>query len=226
MKLVLLRHGQSTYNLEKKFCGWTDVPLTQKGILEAKQAGIILKNNNFKFDVAYTSVLKRAKDTLKYVLEELNADIKVYEDWHLNERCYGALQGKTHKEMINKYGSKQVHIYRRSYDVKPPSLSKEDIRYAGNDIIYKGLKNLPLTESLEDTLKRTVYYFNSVIKPNIKQGKNILIVAHGNSLRSLVKYLENLTSEEIVNFEFETGIPYVYEIDENMNIFNKYFLRG
>ena len=227
MKLVLLRHGQSTYNLEKRFCGWTDVPLTEKGIIEAKNAGKLLKENNFSFDCAYTSVLKRAINTLEYVLDELEETIPVDYDWHLNERCYGALQGKTHKEMEDKYGKEQVHLWRRSYELRPPLLTEDDTRYPGNDLKYKDVQKekLPFGESLEDTLKRTTEYFNKKIVPEILKDKDILVVAHGNSLRSLIKYLEKMSSDEIIKFELKTGIPYVYEIDKDLKIQDKYFLQ-
>ena len=226
MKLVLLRHGQSTFNLEKRFCGWTDVPLTEKGIIEAKEAGKMMKKNNLKFDIVYTSVLKRAIDTLRYVLEEMHENIPVIYDWHLNEKSYGALQGITHKEMELKFGKDQVHLWRRSYEERPPALSEDDPRYPGNDAKYKNIskEKLPYTESLKDTLERTYSYFNRIIVPELKKGKNVLVVAHGNSLRALIKYLEGLSSEEIINFELKTGIPYVYELDSQLKIVDKYFL--
>lgn len=226
MNLVLLRHGQSLWNLENKFTGWTDVPLTEKGILEAKEAGRKLKENGFNFDIAYTSVLVRAIDTLKYALQEMNIDIPIKYSYKLNERHYGALQGLNKDETREKYGEEQVKLWRRSADVRPPKLTKEDSRYPGNDPKYKNLKEeeLPLCENLLDTMKRTTSYFDEEIKSKLNDGKNVLIVAHGNSLRGLVKYLENLSNEEIVNFEIPTGVPYIYELDENLKITDKYFL--
>lgn len=226
MKLVLLRHGQSIWNLENRFTGWTDVGLSENGIKEAKETGRKLKENNFVFDIAYSSVLKRANDTLNYVLEEMGLNIPVKYNYKLNERHYGALQGLNKDETRAKYGDKQVLLWRRSADVRPPALDKEDPRYPGNDPKYKNLSEdeLPLTENLLDTIKRTVSYYEDEIKLSLKEGKNVLVVAHGNSLRGLIKYLENLSDEEIIGFEVPTGVPYVYELDDELNILNKYFL--
>jgi len=226
MRLVLLRHGESVWNKENKFTGWTDIDLSSKGVLEAKEAGRVLKENNFNFDIAYTSVLKRAINTLDYVLEEMGICIKVIYDYHLNERHYGALQGLNKDEMRKKYGEDKVHTWRRSVDIRPPELALDDPRYPGNDSMYKNIdrNELPLTESLADTIKRTSKYFEEKIKPNLLENKNILIVAHGNSLRALIKYLESLTDEEVISLEIPTGIPYVYELDNDLNILNKYFL--
>ena len=226
MRLVLIRHGESVWNKDNKFTGWTDVELSEKGIIEAKEAGKKLKENNFTFDIAYTSVLKRAVDTLKYILEELNINIPVIYTWKLNERHYGALQGLNKDEMKKKYGEEMVKMWRRSYNVKPPLLNKTDERYPGNDLKYKELNEneLPLGESLEDTLKRTVEYFDSHVKKVLLQNKDIIIVAHGNSLRALVKYLEDISDEDIVKLEIPTGKPYVYELNENLEILNKYYL--
>ena len=226
MKLVLLRHGESVWNKENRFTGWTDVELSEKGILEAKEAGISLKKNNFSFDLAYTSVLKRAIDTLNYVLEEMNIDIPIIYDYHLNERHYGALQGLNKDEMREKYGEEQVLLWRRSADVRPPALDKTDPRFPGNDSKYKDIPidKLPLTENLNDTIKRASFYFEKEIKPELLAGKNILVVAHGNSIRALIKYLENISDEEIINFEIGTGVPYVYEFDNDLNILKKYIL--
>lgn len=228
MKLVLLRHGQSIYNLEKRFTGWTDVPLTEKGIEEAKKAGKLLKINNFKFDKAYTSRLKRAIDTLNYVKDQMQTELKVTYAYELNERHYGALQGLKHSEMEEKYSKEQVLKWRRSYDVRPPLLKEEDKRNPKNDLKYKDINkdNLPLGESLKDTLKRVLKYYNEEISPNLKEGKDILIVAHGNSLRALIKHLESISDEDILKVEIPTGVPYVYELDENLKLKNKYILQG
>lgn len=227
MKLVLLRHGESLWNKENKFTGWTDIDLSDKGIEEAHQAGIILKQNNFKFDIAFTSVLKRAVDTLKYVLIELNEnDITVKDSWKLNERHYGALQGLNKEETKTKYGEEKVQEWRRSFLSYPPSLSKSDERYPGNDEKYKDLKEeeIPLSENLKDTMKRVIEYYNSDIKKELLSGKDILIVAHGNSLRALIKYIENVSDDDIMGIEIPTGKPYVYELDEELKILKKYYL--
>lgn len=227
MKLVLLRHGESLWNKENKFTGWTDIDLSDKGIEEARQAGIILKQNNFKFDIAFTSILKRAVDTLKYVLIELNEnDITVKDSWKLNERHYGALQGLNKEETKTKYGEEKVQEWRRSFLSYPPSLSKSDERYPGNDEKYKDLKEeeIPLSENLKDTMKRVIEYYNSDIKKELLSGKDILIVAHGNSLRALIKYIENVSDDDIMGIEIPTGKPYVYELDEELKILKKYYL--
>lgn len=227
MKLVLLRHGQSFYNKEKRFCGWTDSLLTETGINEAKTAGKILKENKISFDIAYTSFLTRATTTLNYVLDEMNLKIPVHYDWRINERCYGALQGKTHDEIEKKYGKEQVHLWRRSYDGTPPLLTIDDIRYPGNDPKYKNIpkEQLPLGESLKDTLNRTVSFYKEMVVPKLLLGNNVLIVAHGNSLRALIKYLEKISDEEITKIELKTGVPYVYDLTNDLNIKNKYFLK-
>ena len=227
MKLVLLRHGESVWNKENRFTGWTDVELSEKGIMEAKEAGKILKKNNFTFDLAYTSVLKRASDTLKYVLKEMDIDIPIIYDYHLNERHYGALQGLNKDETRKKYGDEQVLLWRRSADVRPPALTYDDSRFPGNDIKYKDVptEDLPLTENLNDTIKRVSVYFEKEIKKNLLNGKDILIVAHGNSILALIKYFENLSDEEIIKFEIGTGISYVYEFDNSLNILKKYILK-
>ena len=226
MHLVLVRHGESVWNKENKFTGWTDVALSDKGIDEAKEAGILLKENNFSFDIAYTSVLKRADDTLKYILKELRIDIPVFKSWKLNERHYGALQGLNKDDMRIKYGEEQVAVWRRSYAVKPPLLKADDERCPYKDMKYKDVEKekLPFGESLKDTLKRTVEYFESDIKPMLLEDKNIIIVAHGNSLRALIKYLENISDDEIVNLEIPTGKPYIYDMDTNLTIIDKYYL--
>lgn len=227
IKLVLVRHGQSTWNLENKFTGWTDIGLSEKGIEEAKESGIALKNNGFHFDMAYTSVLKRAIDTLDYILEELDEnDIEIKKNWRLNERHYGALQGLNKDETKAKYGEEQVKKWRRSADVRPPALDLNDPRYPGNDIKYKNLSKdeLPLTENLNDTIKRVIDYWNSDIKIELKKGKNIIVVAHGNSLRGLIKYLDKMTDEEIINFEVPTGKPICYELDDKLKAIKHYYI--
>lgn len=226
MILVLLRHGESTWNKENRFTGWTDVELTEKGKQEARNAGISMKNKGFIFDVAFTSVLKRATDTLNLALEEMNYKLNIKYSWKLNERHYGALQGLNKDETRKKYGDEQVHIWRRSYDVKPPALEINDERYPGNDIKYKLLTKdqLPLSESLKDTLKRTIEYYNSDIIQYLKNNKNVLVVAHGNSIRAIIKHIEKISDEEIMKVEIPTGIPYVYEFDNDLNIISKYFI--
>ncbi len=226
MKLVLLRHGESVWNKENRFTGWTDVDLSEKGILEAQAAGKILRENNYQFDIAFTSVLKRANDTLKYVLEELHTKLPIKYSYKLNERHYGALQGLNKDEMKQKYGEEQVQLWRRSADVRPPELSLDDKRYPKFDPKYKDLSDeeLPRAENLFDTLKRVVEYYESDIKPELLKGKDVLIVAHGNSLRALIKYLENISDEDIMNVEIPTGKPYVYELDSNLKILNKFYL--
>ncbi len=226
MKLVLLRHGESVWNKENRFTGWTDVELSEKGIEEAKTAGKTLKQNNFTFDIAFTSVLKRANDTLKYVLDALNQDIPIKYSYKLNERHYGALQGLNKDEMKLKYGEKQVQLWRRSADVRPPALDLNDKRHPKYDSKYQDIPidKLPCTEHLLDTLKRVTEYYESDIKPELINGKDVLIVAHGNSLRALIKYLENISNDDIMKLEIPTGKPYVYELDNNLNIINKYYL--
>lgn len=227
MKLVLLRHGESIWNKENKFTGWTDVELTENGKNEAHKAGLLLKEKGYTFDVAFTSVLKRANDTLYIVLKEMNLNIPVHYSYKLNERHYGALQGLNKDETRKKYGEEQVHLWRRSATVRPPALDINDERYPGNDIKYRDLdkKDLPLTECLLDTMKRTVEYYESDIKEELLQDKNVLIVAHGNSLRSIIKYLENISDEDIMNIELPTGVPFVYEMNKNLEIVNKFFLK-
>ena len=228
IKLVLVRHGQSMWNLENRFTGWTDVELSEQGIKEAKEAGKVLKEKGFNFDVAYTSVLKRANDTLKYILEELGEkNIPVKKSWRLNERHYGALQGLNKDETKEKYGAEQVLLWRRSTDVRPPELSKDDKRYPGNDPKYSDLKEneLPTTENLIDTIKRVMEYWNSDIKKDLEAGKRVIIAAHGNSLRGLIKYLDNMTDEEIIKLELQTGNPICYELDDNLKPIRHYYLK-
>ena len=227
MKLVLVRHGQSVWNLENRFTGWTDVELSNNGIKEAKEAGKLLKENEFTIDVAYTSVLKRANETLNIILKELGEEnIPIHYSWKLNERHYGALQGLNKDDTRKKYGDEQVKIWRRSAFVKPPLLNEEDDRYPGMDDKYKDLKKseLPLGECLMDTLKRVIDYYETEIKKSLLSGQNVIIAAHGNSLRALIKYLEDISDDDIMNVEIPTGKPYVYELDDNLNIINKYYL--
>ena len=225
-KLVLLRHGESTWNKENRFTGWTDVDLSDKGKEEAKKAGQLLKKEGFIFDIAYTSVLKRAIRTLWTVLDEMDLMwIPVIRNWRLNERHYGALQGLNKAETAKKYGDDQVKIWRRSYDIQPPALEKTDDRYPGKDPRYSELdeKDLPLTECLKDTVDRFVPYWENVIAPTVKSAQRVIIAAHGNSLRALVKYLDNIPEKEIVELNIPTGIPLVYELDENLKPIKNYY---
>ncbi|MCX7926594.1 MAG: 2,3-diphosphoglycerate-dependent phosphoglycerate mutase [Candidatus Omnitrophica bacterium] len=226
-QLVLLRHGESIWNKENRFTGWTDVDLSEKGIEEAHKAGQTLKKEGFVFDVAFTSVLKRAIRTLWITLDEMDLMwIPIYNSWRLNERHYGALQGLNKAEMAAKYSEEQVLIWRRSYDVPPPPLSKDDERYPGRDPRYKELApdEIPLTECLKDTVARFLPYWHQVIAPTIRQGKRVIIAAHGNSLRALVKYLDNISNEEIVKLNIPTGIPLVYELDDDLRPIRNYYL--
>jgi 2,3-bisphosphoglycerate-dependent phosphoglycerate mutase len=226
-KLVLLRHGQSTWNKENKFSGWTDVPLSEKGKEQAKEAGRLMKEEGFVFDVGFTNVLIRGIDTLKIVLKELSLmNIPTHKSWHLNERHYGALQGLNKSDTMKKYGEKQVQLWRRSYDVRPPALNKDDERYPGNDPKYKDLgeKDIPLTESLKDTVMRVMPYWEKEIAPLIKSGKKVIIAASHNSLRALVKYLDNVTEKDIPNLTIPLGIPLVYELDDNLKPLKHYYL--
>lgn len=226
-KVVLLRHGESLWNKENRFTGWTDVDVTEKGLQEAKKAGEVLKTEGFKFDIAYTSVLKRAIRTLWIVLDQLDLMwIPIINNWRLNERHYGALQGLNKAETAEKYGEDQVKVWRRSYDIQPPALDKNDERYPGKDLRYADLKEneLPLTECLKDTVARFVPYWEGTISPMVKSGKRVLITAHGNSLRALVKYLDNIPDNEIVELNIPTGIPLVYELDENLKPIKHYYL--
>ena len=226
-KLVLVRHGQSIWNLENKFTGWTDVGLSDKGVKEAIDAGKTLKKLGYTFDVAYTSLLKRAQDTLNIILKELDLNIEINKTYKLNERHYGTLQGLNKDETRKKYGEEQVRLWRRSAEVRPPALTKDDPRYPGNDPIYKDIpeSKLPLTENLVDTIKRVVSYYESTIIPDLILGKKIIIVAHGNSLRGLVKYLDNLSDEEVMDLEIPTGVPLVYELDDNLKPIKHYYLK-
>jgi 2,3-bisphosphoglycerate-dependent phosphoglycerate mutase len=226
-KLVLLRHGESIWNKEDRFTGWADVDLSDKGITEAKRAGRTLRESGYPFDVAFTSVLKRAIRTLWLVMDEMDLMwIPVYRSWRLNERHYGALQGLNKAEMAVKVGEEQVHMWRRGYDVRPPALDKKDERYPGNDPKYRelGQSELPVTESLKDTVDRFLPYWREVLAPTLKSGKHVIVSAHGNSLRALVKYLDNIGDDEIVNLNIPTGIPLVYELDERLKPLNHYYL--
>ncbi len=226
-KIVLLRHGESIWNKENRFTGWTDVDLTKKGINEAKEAGKVLSENGFIFDLAFCSVLLRANRTLELTLNTMGLqNIPVLRSWRLNERHYGALQGLNKAETAEKHGEDQVLIWRRSYDVQPPALEKTDKRYPGNDLIYKDVneQDLPLTECLKDTVNRFLPYWHDEIIPAIKTGKKIIIAAHGNSLRALVKHLDNISDEEILKLNIPTGLPLVYELNENMDPVDRYYL--
>ena len=228
IKLVLVRHGQSMWNLENRFTGWTDVELSENGIKEAKEAGRVLKQKGFLFDIAFTSVLKRAKDTLTYILKEMGEEnIQVKKSWKLNERHYGALQGLNKDETKKKYGEEQVLLWRRSVDLRPPELDESDPRYPGNDPKYKELKpeELPKTENLIDTIKRVIDYWNKDIEKELRKGKTVIIVAHGNSLRGLIKYLDNMTDDEIMKLEIQTGNPICYELDDNLKPIRHYYLK-
>ena len=221
MKLVLIRHGESAWHLENRFTGWKDVDLSPKGIEEAKAAGKILKEMNLVFDVAYTSYLKRAIKTLNIVLEEMDElYIPVYKSWRLNERHYGALQGLNKAETAKKYGDEQVHIWRRSFDIAPPSIDKDSEYYPKSDRRYADLPDseIPLGESLKDTIARVLPYWHSDISKSLQEGKNVIVAAHGNSLRALIKYLLNISNEDILNLNLVTGKPMVFEIDKDLKV--------
>ncbi len=219
IKFVLVRHGESIWNLENKFTGWTDVDLSDNGIKEAVAAGKALKEAGYTFDVAFSSVLKRANRTLDLILAELSLDIPIHYSWKLNERHYGALQGLNKQQTAEVYGADQVKLWRRSLNTRPPKLEKTDPRFPGNDPLYKNLKpkELPATENLLDTLKRVMEYWTSDILPAIHQEKKVLIVAHGNSLRALIKVLDNISDDDIMSLELPTGKALVYEFDEVQN---------
>jgi len=228
-QLVLLRHGQSVWNRQNLFTGWTDVDLSEQGVEEAREAGVLLKKEGFLFEIAFTSLLKRAVQTLRIVLEEMEqTDIQVCTEWRLNERHYGALQGLNKAETAAKYGEAQVKLWRRSYDIRPPVLDKNDPRYPGNDPLYNDLpKNqLPLAESLKDTVARVLPCWQKLIAPRVQAGKRVMIVAHGNSLRALIKYLDNISDEQIASLEIPTGAPMVYELDSNLKALRCYYLSG
>lgn len=226
-KVVLLRHGESTWNKENRFTGWTDVDLTEKGMEEARVAGRIMKDEGFEFDIAFVSVLKRALRTLWLSLEEMDQLwIPWVKSWRLNERHYGALQGLNKAETAALHGEEKVKLWRRSYDVPPPPLDINDPRYPGKQRVYQGLdkKDIPLTECLKDTVERFLPYWHETIAPTIKSGKRVLIVAHGNSLRALVKYLDNMSDEAIIELNIPTGVPLVYELDNNLKPIKHYYL--
>ena len=224
-KLVLIRHGERTWNKENRFTGWTDVELSDKGRTEAKAAGELLKKEGFVFDIAYASLLKRALNTLWTVLQELDRVwIPIEKDWRLNERHYGALQGLNKAETAAKYGDEQVLVWRRSYDIPPPPLEKSDERWPGHDPRYAGIENLPLTECLKDTVERFLPLWHDQIAPVVKSGKRVIIAAHGNSLRALVKYLDNVSDKDIINLNIPTGVPLVYELDSNLKPIKHYYL--
>ena len=227
MKLVLIRHGESEWNKLNLFTGWTDVELSDKGREEAKQAGITLKQEGYDFDVCYTSYLKRAIHTLNIALDEMDrAWLPVIKSWKLNERHYGALQGLNKAETAEKYGEEQVKIWRRSFDVKPPALDREDERSATKQAMFRDVDPalLPDNESLETTIERVVPYFEEVIKKDMQAGKRVIIAAHGNSLRALVKYFDNISDEDIIGVNIPTGTPLVYEFDDNFNAIRHYYL--
>lgn len=224
-KLVLCRHGQSDWNLKNLFTGWTDVDLTELGNQEAKDAGRLLRDLGYNFDIAYTSVLKRAIRTLWHIQDEMDLMwIPVIRDWRLNERHYGALQGLNKAETAAKYGDDQVHIWRRSYDIPPPPLELGDKRHPAHDPRYAGIRGLPATESLATTLDRVLPCWTEAIAPQLREGKNVLIAAHGNSLRALVKMLDNVSDEEITGLNIPTGIPLAYELDNDLNALAREFL--
>ena len=227
MKLVLVRHGESEWNKLNLFTGWKDVDLSEKGHEEAKQAGITLKNEGYDFDVCYTSYLKRAIHTLNHILDEMDrAWLPVHKTWKLNERHYGALQGMNKSETAEKYGEDQVKIWRRSFDVKPPALEPDDERAPKNQDMFRDVDPsvLPLNESLETTIERAVPFFEEVIKKDMQAGKRVIIAAHGNSLRALVKYFDDMTPEQILEVNIPTGVPLVYEFDDNFKVIKSYYL--
>lgn len=225
-KLVLVRHGESVWNKENRFTGWTDVDLSERGINEAKEAGKVLKENGFNFDIAYTSFLRRAIKTLNLILEEMDQMwIPVKKSWRLNEKHYGNLQGLNKAETAAKYGDEQVHVWRRSYDVPPAPLAADDPRNPRIDPRYKAIgEDAPLTESLKETVGRMIPYWEKEIRESLKAENQVLVAAHGNSLRAVIKVLKNISDDDIVSLNLPTGIPYVFEFDDNLNLLNDYFL--
>ncbi len=226
-KLVLIRHGESTWNLENRFTGWTDVPLTDTGVAQARSAGKLLMAEGLEFDIAYTSVIKRAIHTLSYCLDEMDRIwLPVVKSWRLNERHYGGLQGLNKADMAKQYGDEQVLIWRRSYDTPPPALEANDPRGQRQDLRYAGLppEHVPLTECLKDTVARVLPYWNEAIAPTIREGKRVVIAAHGNSIRALVKYLDNISDSDIVGLNIPNGVPLVYELDADLQPIRHYYL--
>lgn len=226
-KLVLIRHGESVWNQQNRFTGWTDVDLSEEGFLQARRAGQLLKKHNYDFDIAFTSLLKRSIKTLHIVLDELDRLwIPVEKSWRLNERFYGALQGLNKDETVAVYGEAQVQKWRRDPNEDPPPVTKEDERYPGHDIRYKNLteRELPLTENLSQTMDRVLPFWNETIIPAIRRNEKVIICAHGNSLRALIKYIDNLTDEEVTVLELPTAVPLIYELDEGLNCIGHYYL--
>jgi 2,3-bisphosphoglycerate-dependent phosphoglycerate mutase len=226
-KIVLLRHGESVFNKENRFTGWIDVDLSTKGLEEARNCGRLLQKEHFVFDIAFTSVLKRAIRTLWITLDEMDQMwIPINHSWRLNERHYGALQGLNKAETAAKYGEKQILIWRRSYDIQPPALTLDDTRYPGLDPRYQNLtkRNIPLTECLKDTVERFLPYWSETIVPMVQSGRRVIIAAHGNSLRALVKYLDNISNQDVLELNIPTGIPLVYELDDNLKPIQHYYL--
>ncbi len=226
-KLVLIRHGESLWNLENRFTGWTDVELTATGVAQAKQAGLTLKNHGFDFDLGYTSMLRRAIHTLWHALDSMERSwLPVAHHWRLNERHYGALQGLNKTETAEKYGDAQVLAWRRSYDVPPPALRPDDARCERHDLRYAKLQpgQVPLTECLKDTIERVMPFWNDAIAPAMRSGKRVLISAHGNSIRAMVKYLDGISDQDIVGLNIPNGVPLVYELDENLRPIRHYYL--
>ena len=224
-KLVLIRHGESVWNKENKFTGWTDVDLSENGYAEARKAGAMLKQKNYSFDVAYTSYLKRAIRTLWLILDEMDMMwIDVFKTWKLNERHYGALQGLNKKETAEKEGEEKVHNWRRGFEIRPPAMTNEDDRWCGFEQKYRNIDYLPLSESLKDTINRCVPFYKKEIMPKLKKNKDVIVAAHGNSLRGLVKHIENISDGDIASLNIPTGVPYVYEFDENMQLKNNFYI--
>lgn len=227
LKLVLLRHGQSEWNLENRFTGWTDVDLSEEGIAQARHAGKILKENGYSFDIGFTSVLKRAIKTMHFALEEMDLLwIPVQKSWRLNERFYGALQGLNKTEVVAKYGEEQVHKWRRDPHELPPAIDRTDLRYPGNDLRYKELteRELPVTENLSQTMDRVLPFWSETIMSAVRNHKKVIIAAHGNSLRALIQYVDHLTDDEVTQLDIPTGVPWIYELDEDFNRIRHYYL--